>query len=263
MDWVEGVFARVEPSQAPDGGFPRFWSGEDGRGLDYGGFAGCWVAAAMAAHAQMTGDTRWLPACRRAEEFYFEHAVRRMECVQTPLDVADAPDAEGILAYLRLARILHELEPSPLRLSRLRSGFDYLFSFIYAYNVPVRGEPLNASHGWSTCGGCITSVCNAVVHCMANSALDGMAYLWRQTGDPYLLSRLKDVQAWGLQSYNREDGGFFFGKKGWSPEYFCQAERFVLDIRLVGGARSTLWFAYHPWATAAILEGLCGELWQT
>ena len=31
---------------------------------------------------------------------------------------------------------------------------------------------------------------------------------------------------------------------------------------LGGGARSTLWFAYHPWATAAILEGLCGDLWE-
>ncbi|MCC5846873.1 MAG: hypothetical protein JJU29_02180 [Verrucomicrobia bacterium] len=259
LEWVEGVLERVGSTQASDGGFPRFWRGEDGRGLGYSGFAGCWVAAAMAAHAKVSGSARWLPACKRAEAFYFENGVRRMACVQTPLDVADAPDAEGILAYLRLARILHELDPSAARLSRLRSGLDYLFSFIYCHNVAVRGEPLNAAHGWSTCGGCITSVCNAVVHCMANSVLDEIAYLWRQTDDPYLLTRLHDMRDWGLQTYNRKDGEFFFGKKGWSPEYFCQSERYVLDIRLVGGARSTLWFAYHPWATAAILEGLCGE----
>lgn len=259
LHWVEGVLAQVVPTQAADGGFPRFWSEEDGRGLGYDGFAGCWVAAALAEQVRITGDTRWLSACRRAEDYYFAHGVCRMECVQTPLDVADAPDAEGILAYIRLARILHELEPSPERLARLRYGLDYLFSFIYGHNVAVRGEPLNAAHGWSTCGGSITSVCNAVVHCMANSVLDEMAYLGRRTGDPYLLSRRRDVRDWGLQTFNRQDGEFFFGKQGWSPEYFCQAERYVLDIRLVGGARSTLWFAYHPWATAAILEGLCGH----
>jgi hypothetical protein len=39
-------------------------------------------------------------------------------------------------------------------------------------------------------------------------------------------------------------------------------ERYVLDILLPDGTRSSLWFAYHPWATAAVLEGICGDMWK-
>ncbi|MCC5806073.1 MAG: hypothetical protein JJU00_07055 [Opitutales bacterium] len=261
LDFAERVLAATAPTQNAAGAFPRFWDEASGEGHGHEAFAGCWIAAAMAAHAKTTVDDRWHAAAARAERHYFETAVQRMECAQTPLDVADAPDAEGILAYVRLARLLHERHPDAALATRLRAGLDYALSFVFCHNARIKGPPLEG-HPWNSSGGAITSVGNAVVHCMTNSLLDELAYAHRLSGDPYLLARLRDIRAFGLQTFSRFENEFSFGKPGWSPEYFCQSARYVLDIRLRGGVRSNLWFAYHPWATAAILEGLCGDLWE-
>lgn len=261
LSFAEQILAAAAPTQNAAGAFPRFWDEATGAGSGYDAFAGCWVAAAMAAHVAVTGDDRWLAPASRAEAHYFASAVQRMECTQTPLDVADAADAEGILAYVRLARMLHEAKPGEAPAARLRSGIDYALSFVFCHNAQIKGPPLEG-HPWTSAGGSVTSVCNAVVHCMTNSILDELAYAHGVTGDPYLLARLRDIHAFGLQTFNRSANEFYFGKPGWSPEYFCQSARRVLDIRLRGGAPSNLWFAYHPWAAAAILEGICGGLWE-
>ncbi len=258
--FVEGVLNIVKDSQNEAGAFPRFWSESSGKGSQYDAFSGCWIAAAMAYHAQLTGKTDYLDAAKKAEAFYYTD-VQRMECTTTPLDVADAPDSEGILAYIRLAKILHEITGEIKFLEHLKMGLDYELTYKFCYNVPVTAPPLNKTD-WSSSGGSITSVCNAVLHCMSNSILDETNYYYQKSGDDYYKSRMLDTYYWGLQTYNREANEFFFGKKGWSTEYFCQAERYVLDIRLADGTRSNIWLAYHPWATAAILEGMVGELWD-
>ncbi|MCC5839813.1 MAG: hypothetical protein JJT96_06795 [Opitutales bacterium] len=255
------VLETILPSPTHAGAFPRFWDEETGSGYDDEGFAGCWVAAALAAHGARTGRKDWLMAAERAERHYFTSGVARMECVKTPLDVADAADAEGILGYIRLNRLLDEHAPEPERLQRLRHGLDYALSFVFCHNVRVPGPPLDA-HPWSSAGGSITSVGNAVVHAMTNRILDDIEYARRRTNDPYLGERLRDIYRWGLQTFNRHDHDFFFGKRGWATEYFCQAGRYVLDIRLADGQRSNVWFAYHPWATASLIEGICGDLWE-
>lgn len=257
------VIDRVLPTQDDDGAFPRFWDEETGAGRGYDAFAGCWVAAAVARYARVTGRADLLDAARRAESRYHRD-VARMECSLTPLDVADAPDSEGVLAYVRLARVLSELlggAEAASYVNRMRAGLDYALSFVYCYNVPAPAEPLR-SMGWSSSGGSVTSVCNAVIHCMLGSVLDDMHAYCERTGDPYYGRRLADVEAWGLQVANRRECERGFGRIGWSSEYFCQADRYVLDVRLPGGERSSVWFAYHPWATASVLEGLCGDRWE-
>ena len=219
----------------------------------------------MAYYMKSASRKDLLPAVLESESRYYRD-VERMECSKTPLDAADAPDAEGILAYVRLTRILSELVDKKTGggvsyLDRLRNGLDYAMSFTFGYNVPNLAPPLGQLH-WSTCGGSITSVCNAVIHCMLNSIMDEIRYYHSRTGDGYYGNRLADIYDWGLQVYNRNDCQFMFGKKGWSSEYFCQAERYVLDVRFPDGTRSSLWFAYHPWATAAVLEGICGDMWE-
>lgn len=256
------VLNTLLPSQSAAGAFPRFWNEVTGAGEDDEGFAGCWVAAALAAHGARAHEPVWLAAAGRAELHYYETGVARMECVKTPLDVADAADAEGILGYIRLARLLDEQAPCPERLQRLRHALDYALSFVFCHNVRVSGPPLDA-HPWSSSGGAITSVGNAVVHAMTNRILDDIQYVRRRTNDLYLGQRLRDIYRWGLQTFNRHDHDFFFGKRGWTTEYFCQAGRYVLDIRLADGRRSNVWFAYHPWATASLIEGVCGDLWET
>lgn len=258
LEFVTDVLHVLKKSQNNEGAFPRFWDEENGHATEYDAFSGCWVAAAMAYHSRLTNENTFLSSARKAEAHYFKD-VQRMECIKTPLDVADAPDSEGVLAYIRLTKILYELTANKEYLEKLKTGLDYELTFKFCYNVPVTGKPLSYTK-WNASGGSITSVCNAVVHCMSNSILDELLFYYKQTGDEYYKSRLTDTWLWGQQAYNREEREYFFGKKGWSTEYFCQADRFVLDIRLTDNSRSTIWFAYHPWATASILEGLTGDM---
>ncbi len=260
LEFVTDVLHVLKSSQNDEGAFPRFWDEQNGQGTEYDAFSGCWVAAAMACHAKVTGDSTFLSSSQKAENYYFKD-VQRMECIKTPLDVADAPDSEGVLAYIRLVKILFEITGDNTYLKKLKSGLDYELTFKFCYNVPVTGPPLSKTQ-WNSSGGSITSVCNAVVHCMSNNILDELLFYYKQTQDEYYKSRLTDTWLWGQQAYNREEREYFFGKEGWSTEYFCQSERYVLDIRLADKSRSTIWFAYHPWATASILEGMCGEMLQ-
>lgn len=260
FEFVKKILNELIHSQNKVGAFPRFWDENSGSGIDYNAFSGCWVAAAMAYCNKLEPNTNFHQSALKAFHYYTNDVVNFV-CCKTPLDVADAPDSEGVLAYIRLARIVHELDPSSENLLLLKYGLDYEHSFKFCYNVPIKSYPLSQVN-WSTSGGSITSVCNAVIHCMSNSIIDEMIYYYRQTYDDYYLERIRDTYFWGLQSYNRRDNEFFFGKKGWSTEYFCQAQRYVLDIRLADGSRSNIWFAYHPWATASILEGICGDAWE-
>jgi hypothetical protein len=265
LSFVEKIIAIVSKTQDETGAFPRFWDEATGAGTEYDAFSGCWVAATMAYYIKLTSRKDLLLMVIKAEMRYYNDVVR-MECSKTPLDVADAPDSEGILAYIRLTKILAELVAEKTAnglsyLDKLRTGIDYALSFTYCYNVPFLLPPLD-SLNWSTSGGAITSVCNAVIHCMLNTILDEIHYYYIRTGNEYYEKRMVDIYNWGLQVYNRSECQFFFGRKGWSSEYFSQAERYLLDVLFSDGTRSSLWFAYHPWATAAILEGVCGDLWN-
>ena len=265
LDFVGNVITVVTKTQDEDGAFPRFWDETSGAGTGYDAFAGCWVAAAIANYIRLASRTDLLPAALKAETHYYKDVVR-MECSQTPLDAADAPDTEGILAYIRLAKILSEItgektDDGVSYLDRMRTGIDYALSFTYCYNVPSLAPPLDAAH-WSSSCGSITSVCNAVIHCMLNSILDEIHYYYVKSGNQYYGKRLVDIYDWGLQIYNRKECEFSFGRKGWLCEYFCQANRYMLDVCFPGGNRPGIWFAYHPWATASVLEGLCGDLWD-
>ncbi len=265
LTFVGKIIETVSKTQDKNGAFPRFWDEATGVGTEYEAFSGCWVSATMAYYIKLTSRKDLLPIVRKSEMHYYNDVVR-MECSKTPLDVADAPDSEGILAYIRLTKILSELVEdkagnSISYLERMRTGIDYALSFTYCYNVPNLLPPLGQLN-WSTSGGCVTSVCNAVIHCMLNTILDELHYYYKRTGNEYYGKRLADIYDWGLQVLNQRDCQFFFGKKGWSSEYFCQAERYVIDVRFSDGTKSSLWFAYHPWATAAILEGICGKMWK-
>ncbi len=265
LSFVGKIIEIVSKTQDENGAFPRFWDEKTAAGTEYDAFSGCWVSAALAYYIKLASKKDLLPIVRKSEMRYYGDVVR-MECSKTPLDVADAPDSEGILAYIRLTKILHELAGEKAvngisYLERMRTGIDYALSFTFCYNVPLLSPPLGKLH-WSTSGGSITSVCNAVIHCMLNTILDEIHYYYMQTGNEYYGKRLADIHDWGLQVYNQYDCQFFFGKTGWSSEYFCQAERYVLDVRFSDNTRSNLWFAYHPWATASVLEGMSGQMWK-
>jgi len=261
LDFVKSTLDNIQTTINHEHAFPQFWSEKDGKGYFYDAFSGCWCVAAMAYYTQVTNDTVFMQTAIECEKFYYK-AVAKMECTKTPLDVWDSPDSEGVLAYIRAVKVLYELTNDENYLTRMKMGLDYELSFIFAYNVPISGHPLDTI-AFSTSGGAITSVCNAVIHCMTNSIIDEMDFYYNETQDSYYKDRLNDTYLWGLQAYNRKDKEFSFGKKGWSTEYFAQAERYVLQTRFPDGSWSNVWQAYHPWATASILEGICGELWDS
>nr|MDD6335908.1 hypothetical protein [bacterium] len=260
LNFVLNCLERIESTRRQDGVYPYVWSAEDGTGLDYDGFCGCWCLAAKAYAAVLTGDTSGVDAMAESQQAYYTQYVRRMECYGTPHDTWKAVDSEGILAYIRAVRWLHVLTGDKTYLDRLMTALDYEFTYKFCYNVPVQVPPLSRV-GWSACGGSVTSTCNPHIHPMSSGVLDEMLYAWDHTGDPYLAQRVDDTLYWGMQSYNRFDGELDFGKKGWMSERFCHSQGLVVE-KYPSGAPSSMWFCFLPWGASNVLEGMCGRVWQ-
>ena len=95
---------------------------------------------------QLTGDTADLPAMERSEVHYYDAFIRRAECYGGPPDTSKAVDSEGVLAYIRVARLLHELTGKAVYLDHLRDALCYEYSFKFCYTVPPRLVELRRQH---------------------------------------------------------------------------------------------------------------------
>lgn len=164
----------------------------------------------------------------RSEVHYYDAFIRRAECYGGPPDTSKAVDSEGVLAYIRVARLLHELTGKPVYLDHLRDALCYEYSFKFCYNVPVQVPPLSRL-GWSSCGGSITSVANPHIHPMSCTVADEMFYYLRCRPDAYIESRLKDTVGWSLQTFNTFDREYDYGRAGWMSERFCHCEGLLVQ----------------------------------
>ena len=262
-DWlafVQGVVPRLAAARNGDGEYPFTLSEQTGAGLEYDSLGSAWCLAAEAALMQLTGDTADLPAMERSEVHYYDAFIRRAECYGGPPDTSKAVDSEGVLAYIRVARLLHELTGKAVYLDHLRDALCYEYSFKFCYNVPVQVPPLSRL-GWSSCGGSITSVANPHIHPMSCTVADEMFYYLRCRPDAYIESRLKDTVGWSLQTFNTFDREYDYGRAGWMSERFCHCEGLLVQTYPDGSLAST-WFALMPWACGSVLEGVCGTWWN-
>lgn len=262
-DWlafVQGVVPRLAAARNGDGEYPFILSEQTGAGLEYDSLGSAWCLAAEAALMQLTGDTADLPAMERSEVRYYDAFIRRAECYGGPPDTSKAVDSEGVLAYIRVARLLHELTGKAVYLDHLRDALCYEYSFKFCYNVPVQVPPLSRL-GWSSCGGSITSVANPHIHPMSCTVADEMFYYLRCRPDAYIESRLKDTVGWSLQTFNTFDREYDYGRAGWMSERFCHCEGLLVQTYPDGSLAST-WFALMPWACGSVLEGVCGTWWD-
>ena len=262
-DWlafVQGVVPRLAAARNGDGEYPFTLSEQTGAGLEYDSLGSAWCLAAEAALMQLTGDTADLPAMERSEVHYYDAFIRRAECYGGPPDTSKAVDSEGVLAYIRVARLLHELTGKAVYLDHLRDALCYEYSFKFCYNVPVQVPPLSRL-GWSSCGGSITSVANPHIHPMSCTVADEMFYYLRRRPDAYIESRLKDTVGWSLQTFNTFDREYDYGRAGWMSERFCHCEGLLVQTYPDGSLAST-WFAPMPWACGSVLEGVCGTWWD-
>lgn len=261
-DWlafVKPVIEKVNLVKNTDYEYPFSMSEKTGAGLEYDSLGGAWCLTATALYTQITGETSYLEEMGKSEQHYYETFVQKAECYGGPLDTDKAVDDEGILAYIRAVRLLHELTGNPVYLQHMGDALNYELSFKLGYNTPVKVKPL-CDIGWSSCGGSITSTANPHIHPMSSTIIDEMCYYVEQTGDKYMESRRQDTIAWGLQTFNTKEKEFGYGRIGWMSERFCFCEGLVVE-KYPDGTPAGTWFALMPWASASILEGYVGEVW--
>ena len=204
-------------------------------------------------------DRMYLPSLLASENYYHDTYIRHQECYGGPLDIDKNIDSEGILAYIRAVRYLHEITGEAYLLTHLRDALYYEYTFKFCYNSPVKIPPLSTI-GWSSCGGSITSVVNPHIHPMSSSVMDEMVYFLSRQDDEYIRSRLEDTLLWSCQCHMIADREYGYGRKGWMSERFCHSEG-LLTEHYPDGTPASTWFALMPWACGSILEGLTGELW--
>lgn len=262
-DWLEfagKVISRTEQSRNADGEYPYIFSEKTGAGLEYDSFSGAWCMAAAAYYSYLTGERKYITQLLKSMEWYHDTYIRHVQCWGGPLDIDKNMDSEGILAYIRAARYIHEITGDETILEHMRDALYYEFTFKFCYNSRIKVPPLSVV-GWSSCGGSITSVTNPHIHPMSSSVIDEMLYYLQQRDDPYIRSRMEDTILWSCQCHNTYDGEYGYGLKGWMSERFCHSEG-LLTERYTDGSPASTWFALMPWAAGSLLEGLTGEAWE-
>lgn len=266
LSYVKPVLEVFEANKNRAHEYPFVFSEYDGSGLEYDSMSGAWCFAAIAYYEYLTGDRTYIESLIKSEKHYYDKFVKRLACYGAPLDTDKAIDSEGILAYIRGVRYLHELAKENDSLSNelilhMKAGLDYEFTYKFCYNSPVRIKPLSDIK-WSSCGGSITSTCNPHIHPMSSTIVDEMLYYYKLTGDEYVHLRMVDTVRWGCQTYNFMDGEYGYGKKGWMSERFCYSEGLVTE-KYEDGSPASTWFALMPWAGASIVEGLTGDYYDS
>lgn len=262
-DWliyVEKILYKIEKTKNTDAEYPFILSEKTGAGIEYDALSGAWCMAALAYYSFLTGHTEHLSGLKESELHYYEAFVKQMECYGGPLDTDKATDSEGILAYIKAVRYLHDLTGETAYLEHMKQALCYEFTFKFCYNSPVKNPPLS-SIGWSSCGGSVTSIANPHIHPMSSNLIDELLYYVDNTQEEYVRDRLWDTVSWGCQTYNTYDREYGYGKKGWMSERFCHCEGLVTEKYKDGSLAST-WFCLMPWASAAIIDGLTGEYWD-
>lgn len=246
---AKAVIDFVIDHQRYDGAFGVFYNPLNGKPLYYNSFQGVWFLAGTAELYKITRNKVYKDAFYKGFEFYYPF-LERLELWGTPMDVGDAVDEEGNLAFIMALKTMHEVTHDKTLLDALVHAFHYEFSWKFAYNTVHVNEPLK-SLNWPSCGGSITSSHNIHIHQMGNLVCEEMFYVYEKTKDPYILSRLHDTLNWGLGTHNSEVFNFGFGSRGWASEQFFHTDGKQDDVRRVvdGG----IWYDYLSWAAACCL----------
>lgn len=255
------IMEKVEKEKNTDKEYPFIFSENTGAGLEYDALGSAWCLAAGAYLCCLTNKTDNLLELEQSEEHYYNAYVKHMECYGAPLDTSKATDSEGILAYIRAVRLLHELTKKDKYLAHLRDALCYEFTFKFCYNSPIKIPPLSTI-GWSSCGGSVTSVANPHIHPMSSSVAGEILYYCTHQNDDYIRQRLNDVIKWGCQTFNTYDKEFGHGKIGWMSERFCHCQGLVCE-KYADGTPASTWFAQMAWAGASILDGFTSDYWDT
>ena len=242
--------------QRDDGNFGFSFSAEKPEVIDWDGFAGCWITAAMAQAALVTAREDFRIAAIRGAEFYHQY-VRDLNCWGTPMDTWKSVDQEGNLAFVKTARLLHQLTGEEKFLAMLEDGATYEYTWRYAFKA-IPCEPPLAGTDWNSCGGSVTSVSNPHIHPMALIITEDIFYLATATDSIYHRNRAEDTIAWAMNCLELYPEIASYGDYGVLTERFCPSDGCIIDS-YADGRPNSLWTTYNGWAAANVLEGL---LWM-
>ena len=262
-EWTETALATIDTAislQCEDGNFGFSYALDEPRVSDWEGFAGCWLAAATTLAAEWTGKSRHLDAAKRALTYYHSF-VRDLNCWGTPMDTWKSVDQEGNLAFLKLARHLHEQTGAQEFLDAAIDSADYELLWRYGYRTRPPAPPL-AGTDWNSCGGSITSVSNPHAHPMGLMVTGELMWLTEQTGDNYWRVRAEDGVYWIMQCMELYPDITGYGQYGVLTERFCPSDGLLIE-RFDDGTPASIWFTYNGWAAAAALEGLLDYIEMT
>ncbi|MDO5436427.1 MAG: hypothetical protein Q4G19_08670 [Clostridia bacterium] len=256
-DWLGfcgSIVSKMNSVMNTDHEYPFAMSVKTGAGIEYDSLGSAWFLAASALYELVTGDRQYMDLLLKSEAHYYDAFIRKVECYGGPLDTDKAVDSEGVLAYIRAVKHLHELTKEEYLLDHLRDALYYEFTFKLAWNTVIGFRPLSGI-GWSSCGGSITSTANPHIHPMSSTVIAEMKYYLSFREDQYTASRLADTAGWSLQTFNTFDKEYGYGKMGWMSERFCFCQG-LLTEKYPDGETASTWFALMPWASASIIEGL-------
>lgn len=258
VTWTRPALGALETMlklQRPDGHYGFAYEVDRAAVADWDGFAGCWWVPAMCAAYELTRDSRFLHSAQRAMELYAA-GVGQLEVWGTPMDAWKGNDEEGVLPFIRGARLLHQATGDNRYLDMLRLGAEYEFLWRYLFNAKPEAEPLKSA-GWHSCGGSLTSVSNPHIHPMGLLIASDLEYLVDMTGDTHVASRLNDSLEWArncLQLFPDKTG---YGRLGWTGERYCPSDG-LLIAKYADGSPASTELGLNLWAAAAMLEGLMG-----
>lgn len=254
--WLEAAFGTLDTAiglQREDGNFGFSYALDKAQVLDWHGFAGCWLAAACALAWQWDQQDSYLRAAQKALPFY--HAfVCELSCRGTPMDTWKSVDEEGNLAFIKLARHLHEASGASETLEAAVDSAHYEMLWRYGYRTRPPAPPLSETD-WNACGGSITSVSNPHAHPMALIITGELLWLADATGDGYWRDRAEDAVKWIMQCMELYPEVSRYGSYGVLTERFCPSDGLLIE-KFDDGTPSSLWFSYNGWAAAAALEGI-------
>ncbi len=258
-DWISTaklVADNLVALQRADGACGYAFSTQKREVTDFDGYAGCWIAAALAAAYQFTGDAAYLTAAQKGAAYYY-NPVRELNVCGTPMDTWKAPDQEGNLAFAKLVKLLHELTHEPQYLKMLEDAAHYEYLWRYGFKAVPEILPLLGSN-WNSCGGSVTSVSNPHIHPMGVLITPELYYLYERTGDEIHKMRAEDGMAWVMNCLELYPEITGYGRYGVTTERFCPSDG-LTDFCYSDGRPSSMWYSYNGWAAANTLEAL---LWM-
>lgn len=259
--WVDSAMAVLDSAvalQRDDGAFGYIFSSKEKRVVDFDGFAGCWFVPALLESFRLTRNEKHLAAARSATDFYATF-IKNLAAWGSPMDTCKSIDSEGNLAFIRSARLLHELTGEAKYLDLLADGANYEYLWRYAFKSRPQSPPLKDSH-WNSCGGSLTSVSNPHIHPMSVIATNDLEYLSKNTGDSHHQSRADDGMAWLMNTMELYPDVVGYGRYGVLSERTCPSDGLLAETYEDDGRVASSWWSYNAWAAANALEAVVVQI---